>query len=33
MWGVGKAWMIPSMTIAEQAVGGGGGAQREAWGL
>lgn len=25
VWGVGKARMIPSMTIAEQAVGGGGG--------
>lgn len=25
VWGLGKARMIPSMTIAEQAVGGGGG--------
>lgn len=32
-WGVGKARMILSMTIAEQAVGGGEKVQREAWGL
>lgn len=33
VWGVGTARMIPSMTIAEQAVGGGERVQREAWGL
>lgn len=33
MWGVEKARMIPSITIAEQAVGGGGGVQRGALGL
>ena len=32
VWSVGKARMTPSMTIAEQAVGGGGGAQG-GWGL